>query len=82
MVQFSVVTNMVVTFSVIAIGSSAPQTLLNRFSKAAAIQTLAEQLPVALAMQKNTEIFVKSDGSSMADKERTAKALIKGGMAG
>jgi hypothetical protein len=80
MVQFSVVTNMVITFSVVTIGSSAPQTLLNRFSTTAAVRTLAEQVPVALAEQKNREILVNSDGSSLADKERTAKALIEGGM--
>lgn len=71
---------MVITFSVVSIGSSAPQTLLNRFSRTAAVQTLAEQVTVALAEQKNREILVNSDGSSLADKERTAKALIEEGM--
>jgi hypothetical protein len=68
MVQFSVVTNMVITFSVITIGSSAPQTLLTRISATAAVQTLAEQLTVASAVQKNREIPVNSDGSILAGK--------------
>ena len=68
MVQFSVVTNMVVTFSVITTGSSASQTLPTEFSKTTTLQILAKQLPTAVAQQKNRPQprFDRTEGDGMA----------------
>ncbi len=64
----------VVTFTVITIGSSAPQTLPSRISTPASLQSITAPSLDTSHRQKTRRIVVKFGGSSLGDKDRITKA--------
>jgi len=64
----------VVTFTVITAGSTKPQTLPTRLSASTTIQTTTKNHREVSGKQETRRTVVKSDGSSLADRNRTKKA--------
>ncbi|MGA2791075.1 MAG: aspartate kinase [Candidatus Bathyarchaeia archaeon] len=62
------------TFTVSATGSTTPQTLSSKISAPTILQTVIAASPRASSKQKTRRIVVKFGGSSLADKDRIAKA--------
>jgi len=64
----------VITFTVIAAGSTRPQTVPTKFSASTTLQMVTTTSPEASPKQKTRRIVVKFGGSSLADKDRIKKA--------
>ena len=63
-----------VTFTVITTGSPTPHPLPGRVSTSTTLQTITKPISVPTSEKKTRRIVVKFGGSSLADKERIAKA--------
>lgn len=63
-----------VTFTVITTGSPAPQPLSTELSRTTTLQTVTKPTSVGAVEQKTRRVVVKFGGSSLADKDRIAKA--------